>query len=207
MQRVSGFAGEDERMRTRHSVLLLAPSIIVVLAALTGCVPTDEVEPGTTATPTATSSPTPTPTPTPSAAPEAVPLSIPCAELITPDAMYAYSPAFALVDEAPESGSLAARALEYQGTACTWVNESSGETIVVSVAQLSDTAIAELRGELEATNTPVTVFGVDGYFDTVAGAGEAQVLSGPYWLTATSPVFLEAADVQALVEAALSALE
>ncbi|MCU1439976.1 MAG: arginyl-tRNA synthetase [Rhodoglobus sp.] len=197
-------------MRTRLSPLLWAPSI-VVLVALAGCVPTDESDPGTTATPTpsatATQVPTPTPTTSPSAGPDAVPLSIPCAELITPDAMYAYSPAFALVDQAPASGSLADRALDYQGTACTWVNESSGETIVISVAQLSDGTLAALRSELDASSTPVTAFGVDGYFDIVGGAGEAQVLSGPYWLTATSPVFGEAADVQDLVDAALSTLD
>jgi hypothetical protein len=199
-------------VHTRLSPLLWAPAI-VVLVALAGCVPTAENDPGATATATpgatATQLPTPSPTPTatPTTGPDAVPLSIPCAELITPDAMYAYSPTFALVEAAPASGSLGARALDYEGTACTWVNESSGNTIVISVAQLTDATLTALRNELDASRTPVTAFGVDGYFDIVGGAGEAQVLSGPYWLTATSPVFSEAADVQDLVEAALSALD
>jgi hypothetical protein len=199
-------------MRTRLHPLLWAATAVVVIGALASCAPTPENDAGGTAAPTpsvtASELPTATPAPTatPSAEPDAVPLSIACAELITPDEMYAYNPSFALIDEAPPSGSLGARALDYDGTACTWVHESSGTTIVISVAQLSQAALAGLRSELDASSTPVTAFGVDGYFDVVGAAGEAQVLSGPYWLTATSPAFVDAADVQALVDAALATL-
>jgi hypothetical protein len=198
-------------MRAPRSVLLLVPSAAIVALALTGCVPQAEpgTDPTTAPTPTLSTSPSPTAAPTPGATlpPSGDPVTFGCDELLSPQAIYDFNPNFGLQDDyTPAPGSVGAQAVEQRGIACSWLNQTSGETIEVTAAKPAAESIAALQADLAASGTAVSAFGVDGYFEVSNGTGVAQVFSGPYWITASSTTFLEAGDVLQLVEAALSTL-
>jgi hypothetical protein len=114
--------------------------------------------------------------------------------------MYDYNPNFSLLgDLDAAAGSLAADALAQQGVACRWINDTSGETIDIAAADLSGPALAERR---TAAGDVTNDFGVEGYFR----AGEAQAISGSYWITIVSNAFFEPADATPLVSAAVDSL-
>jgi hypothetical protein len=159
--------------------------------------------------PTSAESPTSSASPTESAAPENVgtPIGLSCNELVSPQAMYDYNPNFGLNDSyVPAAGGAAARILDFNGLACSWVNQTSGETIAVSVANLPAATLSKIKGDLTASSKPVTDFGGSGYFTVASGAGAADALSGPFWVDASSTAFGEAADAQPIVAAALDGL-
>lgn len=211
-------------MSARRTALLpaslvgfVAGSLVGAVLALAGCVPTGE-----TAAPvrSASASGSPTPTPSGSAGPEqptaqpvpdasepGEPVTIGCDQLVTSDEMYEYNANFGL-DSAftPDEGSVAGRAVAAGGVACRWTNQTSGETIDVAVAHLSERDLSARKDELVSSSTPVNDFGPAGYFGTSDITGVAQVFSGPYWVTATSVTFFEPADAAPIVAAALAAL-
>ena len=92
------------------------------------------------------------------------------------------------------------------GTACGWVNLTSGETLTVSVAALSLDELAKLKSGIASAGSPVTTYGVDAYFSSDGGTGTIDVFSGEYWLSASSSWFFEAGDAQPIVSVALEAL-
>lgn len=182
----------------------------LAIAALSGCVPSSSPtaapssssssaspSTGPSATPSASSTPAPTPTP----------VTIGCGTLISPDAMYAFNPNFGLLTSwTPTAGSAAATALQDSGIACRWSNQTSGDTIDVSVAHLDAASIATLESDAAGRGTPVTTYGEKAYFRAAGGIGTAEVFRGDYWLVASSVDFAEAGDPADLIDAALSAL-
>lgn len=214
-------------MSARRTALLpaslvgfVAGSLVVgAVLALAGCVPTGETAaPVRSASASASGSPTPTPSGSagpeqPTAQPAPVtpepgePVTIGCDQLVTSDEMYEYNANFGL-DSAftPDAGSVAGQAVAAGGVACRWTNQTSGETIDVAVAHLSERDLSARKDELASSSTPVSDFGPAGYFDASDITGVAQVFSGPYWVTATSVTFFEPADAAPIVAAALAAL-
>ncbi|MEO5535203.1 MAG: arginyl-tRNA synthetase [Pseudolysinimonas sp.] len=184
------------------SAALLAVAVAVVLA---GCIPTP-----TATTPASTPRPTPTPTatPTPSATPDQLtPIDVACADLVDPDAVYAFDPNLALLGSwTPDAGSAAADAVAAGGVACRWVLESGGGTMDVSVASLSDNRIDALKNDASATSTPVPTYGDEAYFSVEGGVGTAIVFQGNYWLVATSVTFAEPGEPSDIIDSALAAL-
>lgn len=186
----------------------------LALVALAGCSP--EPSPSATssapaATDGATSDPEATPTPT--ATPEApnTPVTLGCDQVLTPDDVYAFNPNFGTApDYKPEAGSVAETAVKYDGVACGWLNQTSGEVIAVSVAQPSETRLTQLKDKAISESTPVPTYGtppaIDGFFKSAAGMGTAQVFSGAYWVTLSSVAFFEPGDAQELVAAVVSHL-
>jgi hypothetical protein len=183
-----------------------------VLLTLVGC-----TSPASTPAPTQTdgsssNSATPTVSPTSSATPTAqandpTPVTIPCKALISAQEMYDFNPNFGLTaNYAPASGSLAAQAVADKGIACEWTNQTSGDTIVITVAQLSASATTTLKNQLVSSSNSVPTYGVEGYFLATGGVGTAQVFPGPYWVTATSSAFFEPGDAAQLVKDAIAAL-
>jgi len=194
------------RIVTR-AVVPLAVSALA-LAALSGCVPT----PSPTASGSPSESPSATasasPTPTPTATVVSTPITIGCNTLITPDDIYAFNPNFGLINSwTPKSGSAAATAKSEQGIACRWQNQTSGDTIDVSVAHLDPASIESLKNDAVEKSTMVPTYGDEAYFSTSGGAGTAIVFQGDYWLVATSVDFLEPGDPADLINAALGALK
>ena len=182
------------RVRRRPLPLLVLPALMV----LAGCVP--QASPSATPTASGSASPTPTegaPTPSaePTAEPGATPVDLPCDRVITPQQMFDFNSIYSAVDEAPESGSTAAQALGMDGTACRWVNTSSGVAIDVSVAQPAASQLQSLRDAA----TGETGYG---FFE----AGVAQAFPVGYWVTVSSPDFTVAEDAAPLVEAVVGNL-
>lgn len=180
----------------------------LALAALSGCVPSPS--PTASGSPSESPSDTPSasPTPTPTATAVSTPITIDCNTLITPDDIYAYNPNFGLINKwTPKSDSAAATAKSEQGIACRWQNETSRDTIDISVAHLDPASIESLKNDAVGKSTMVPTYGDEAYFSTSGGAGTAIVFQGDYWLVATSVDFLEPGDPADLINAALGALK
>ena len=136
-----------------------------------------------------------------------MPVGIGCNELITPQQMYDYNPNFGLAaDVTPDAGTLAAQAVAASGLACRWVNQTSGDTIDVSVAHLDSASTSRRAAELAASSTPVTVFGPDGYFDQGDLGSAAQAFPGEFWVSATSIAFFAVEDAEPIMNAATAAV-
>ena len=189
---------------------LLVPVTLGVLAVavLSGCVPTPSPSasgsPTQTTTPSASASTTPTSSPTPSP----TPVTVGCSTLISADAMYAFNPNFGLLTSwTPAAGSAAAKAKSESGIACRWSNQTSGDTIDVSVAHLDAASIESLKNAAASQGTQVSTYGDEASFTAAGGVGTAVVFQGNYWLVATSVDFAEPGDPADLIAAALSALK
>lgn len=188
----------------------LAVPVLAVLA-LAACV--DQPEPadadGTpvpTASPTATVTDVPVPTETPDED-EQIPVEVACGDLVSADTVYAFNPNFVLLDDwTADAGSAAEAALDRAGVACRWINQTSGDTIDVSVAALPETELRDLANAAYTESQMVPTYGVEGYFEVEGGRGTAIAFDREYWIVATSPVFLEPGEATAFVESALAAL-
>ena len=196
-------------LRTRSIGLALAVAASVAL--LSGCTP-ETPEATETAAPTTppTSSPTAAPEPTETAEP-AIPFSIECDALLTPDQLYEFNPNFgAAPDFEPAAASVVTAVEEDEGTACGYLNQTSGELIEISVATPAEQAGETRRNDAALTSKPVPTFGtppdVEGYFLHAGGTGEAQVFHGPYWVVIDSTALFEPGDAEQLVSAVLANL-
>lgn len=188
--------------------LSLAASVLVATALLSGCVPTETVDPetGETTTPTPTASETATPTPTPTAE-AGTPVTLTCEQLVPNSVMYSFDPNFSLQPSfTPAPGSLAAEAVEAKGIACQWVHQTSGATIELSAAQPPAEALNDRMNDLVVSSNSVPTYGVEGYFQLDGATGEAQAFPLPYWVTAVSTAFYEPGDAEPIVAAMISAL-
>ena len=195
----------DSRFVTIATVLAItgATTLIVTLSA---CATSTATLPTPTSTiPSAPTTPEPSATATPTVSGVAVTIS--CDQLISAQAMYDYNPNFVLDSEyVPGAGTLASRAAEFQGLACGWINETSGERIAVTVAQPNADALAQLGNDLVSSSNSVPTYLVEGYFQTNGNVGEAEAISAPYWLTASSTAFLEPGDAAPIIAAARAGL-
>jgi hypothetical protein len=196
-------------MRQRP-IAIAVPTAIAALLLLAGCVQgQDDADPATSSTPSPSATPSATPTPSASAgdAIDGTPVTVTCNELVTPQAMYDYNPNYSLkADYKPAVGSLAAQVVTQKGLACAWVNQTSGELIEVSVANLPAAHLTQLKNDLVTTSNSVPTYEVEGYFKVNGSTGEAQAFSDPYWIVATSTAFFEPGDAQPIVAAAIAAL-
>ncbi|UOE44586.1 iron ABC transporter ATP-binding protein [Agromyces larvae] len=198
----------------------LRPPLVVAAAAgaamlLAGCTPASPTPTGSasaTEHPTETTPATGDPTPGETTAPEETspPFAIGCDELLTPDQVYAFNPNFgAAPGYEPASAGIRA-VVDAGGTACGWLNQTSGELIEVAVATPSATAIAAAANgaasRLQAVPTYGTPPDVEGYFGRSGQAGSAQVFSGRYWVVVESDALFEPGDATALVGSVLGNL-
>jgi hypothetical protein len=195
------------RTRSVGLTIIVAASV----ALLSGCTP-ETPEATETAAPTSppTSSPTAAPEPTETAEP-AIPFSIECDALLTPDQLYAFNPNVgAAPDYEPSAASVITAVEEDEGTACGYLNQTSGELIEISVATPNEQAGETRRNDAALTSKPVPTFGtppdVEGYFLHAGGTGEAQVFHGPYWVVIDSTALFEPGDAERLVSAVLANL-
>lgn len=177
----------------------------VALILLAGCTPENDgsadPKPSTSGTPSGA------PTPEPTDQPIGTPVGKTCGELVSPDTLYIYNPNFGSIDDyTPDDGTAAASALAYQGVACRWQNQTSGDRIDVSVAQLDEDTLTALKNAAFEDSEMVPTYGEEAYFSVESGVGVAQVFLGPYWIVAESPVFFEPGDATELVDSVLDAL-
>ena len=189
----------------RRSLVTLAVASLA-LAALAGCVLQTGGDP--TTAPTTGASETPEPTTAPTDQPTGTPIGKTCDQLVSPDTIYLLNPNFSALDTfQPTSGTPAASALQYGGVACRWTNDTNGQNIDVSVAQLDDDSLTALKNTAYADSEMVPTYGDEAYF-TVGGdgVGVAQVFQGSYWIVAASPVFFEPGDATEIIESVIQAL-
>lgn len=114
--------------------------------------------------------------------------------------MYDFNPNFTMqANYAPKSGTAAFTAKSDSGTACNWVNNTSGASVTASIARPGSDEFATLK-TAAATGTPVSGYGDSAYF----AAGRVEVFSGAYWVVLESTYFSSAADASALVTSAMT---
>ncbi|MFT4122836.1 MAG: hypothetical protein QM635_03275 [Microbacteriaceae bacterium] len=209
----------ERRMPLPLAVPALLGCCLAVGALLTGCsdgsgsgsASTPSASAGTSpattsATPTSTATATSSAPATPSASASAetgIAVTLDCAEVITAQQMYDYNSNYtADEDYSPASGSRAAEAVAQKGIACSWVNGSSAQRIVLSVRRLSAAGVAAAEDDRAQAADAVSY----GYFTVDGEVGEADAFVDDYWITIDSQVFFEAADAKQLVADAVAAL-
>lgn len=194
-------------MLSRRIALTSAASV-VLLAALTACGTSSP--PAPTATTPLSSSPSATPSPprdSSSPAPSPVPVTASCNQLVSADTLYGFNPNYGIVDGfKPKAGTDGASAVAKGGVACRWMNQTSSDTIDLSVASLDTDAIEALKNAAYANSQMVPTYGDEAYFSVKNNVGTAIVFSGAYWLVVSSAEFLEPGDATDIVNSALNAL-
>lgn len=189
----------------RRVVLPFAAVAALALAVLAGCTPVDDD--GPTTAPTTEPGETPTPTPAPTDQPIGTPVDATCDQLVSADTLYIYNPNFGPIDDfTPPSGSPAASALNYDGVACRWQNQTNGQNIDVSVAQLDEETLTSLKNAAFEESEMIPTYGEEAYFAIEDGVGVARVFQGPYWIVAESPAFFEPGDATEIVQSVIAAL-
>jgi hypothetical protein len=187
-----------------RSLVLLPATAAILVGLLAGCAPTSaaEVSPSPSDPPS-----TPSAEPSEPAAHDAVAIDADCETLVSADTMYAYNPNFGLADEwEPETGTPAADAVTLDGVACRWLNQTSSDTIDLSVASLDTDALEALKNKAVEESTMVPTYGEEAYFEVADGVGTAIVFDRSYWLVVSSGYFFEPGDATEIVESALDAL-
>jgi hypothetical protein len=194
-------------LRTARSFRAVSTCAVLAAAsvlALTACSP-GEAAPSESPSPSATATTEPTTTPTETAPPEetATPFAIDCDALLTIDQLYAFNPNFSVDPGYAPGGGAVAEVVAQGGTACGYINQSSGEVIAIAVATPTAAALEERGNAAASTSTAVPTYGTppdaEGYFTQAGGQGQAQVFAGPYWIVLESPVLFEPGDAQQLV--------
>jgi hypothetical protein len=194
----------------RRSVVLVTSASAVLAASvlLAGCT-TPRPEPSDSPSPSKSSTPTPSiePSETPSA-PTSTPIDVPCESLVSLQTMYDFNPNFSLIGSwTPDAGTPAAEAVAAQGVACRWTNDTSGDTIDVSVASFDTATLEAKANSTNSSSTMVPTYGDDeAYFTVTGGVGEAVVFHGAYWVVVRSVAFFEPGDAEPLVSSVLAAL-
>jgi hypothetical protein len=151
-----------------------------------------------------------TPAPTVSSATPAAPavkgtaIGVDCNGLLSPQVIYDFNPNFSLQSGfTPKSGTDASKAIGYQGLACSWINQTSSDLIIVSVAHPSASDLASLKATA-SSGIAASGLGNAAYFKASAGVGELQVFNGPFWITMSSVAFGTADDARDLASAAIA---
>lgn len=179
----------------------------LAVALLAGCTPAPQPTETDLSGPNPGVDPTGEPAPTLTAQPTGTPVTQSCDDLVSPDTIYAYNPNFGLLsDYEPRAGSAGESALKYSGVACRWQNQTSGENIDVSVAQLDDATLTALKNSAFEDSAMVPTYGEEAYFTVTDGVGIAQVFQGEYWIIAESPTFFEPGDATEIVDSVIAAL-
>jgi len=189
----------------RHAVTPVAIAALAI-ALLSGCTPEGgQVDPS--GDPSASGTPSTDPSAEPTDQPVGVPVGATCEDLVSPDTLYNYNPNFGRIDDfTPDDGTAAASALTYQGVVCRWQNQTSGDTIDLSVAQLDEDTLTALKNAAFEDSQMVPTYGEEAYFTVDSGVGSAQVFQGPFWIVAESVVFYEPGDASELIDSVISAL-
>lgn len=178
---------------------------------LAGCATpagTDSPDSATETPQTQQADPTPQPTETPPPSEEPIPFAIECDALVTLDQMYAFNPNYGYAPDYAPSAAHIVDATELQGTACGWLNQSSGDIIEIAVATPPPGELTSRLNAAALEAKPVPTYGtppaVSGYF--TSSATEAQIFVDEYWLVLSSPAFVEPGDAQQLASAVLENL-
>jgi hypothetical protein len=189
---------------TRILAAVLTVTGMLALAACTSNpvqpVPEPAGSTGATIAPSTTPVVVPTPTPTPTG-PTSFPVTLTCDQVVTPEQLYAFNPNYsATPGYAPTAGTDPATIVSLQGVACSWINQSSEDTIEIAVAHLAPADIENLKNQLVLSTPSVPTYGGVDYFVNDGTVGEANVFSNDYWIVARSVEFFEPGDAVGLIQ-------
>jgi hypothetical protein len=195
---------------TTRRITLLAVAVaagIAASAALTGCTPSASPTASPTAAATGGSTATATPSATPTPTDPPTPVGLTCEQVVTPDQLYAFNPNYGVdPDYAPKAGSLEKKIADWQGVACAWKNQTSGDVIEVAVARPPASQLEGLKNAAITSSSPVPTYGVppqvEGYFRP-GTSGQVQIFRGTYWIVAESATFQEPGDAAPLIESVM----
>lgn len=119
--------------------------------------------------------------------------------------MYDFNPNFGLLDSfAPGANTLAARAVANDGTACRWVNQTSGVTIDIGLSSPGPTAFASAKSAAKG-GTAVSGLGDEAYFAASGGVGVLQAFTGTIWISVASEYFTAPGDATTIMADAVAA--
>jgi hypothetical protein len=156
----------------------------------------------------ASSSPRPTPTSTPGAdLGSGIPLGYSCDELVDPSVITQLDVRMK-VDTAyvPAAATSAERAVAIGGTACRWVDSTTGASLIVSAAHPDAPTLVSLRAATAAYATPTTAFGTFGLQGYAANIQMEVYTASNFWLTAVSPLFTDMNKAKLVVDEAIESL-
>lgn len=179
---------------------------VVLALVMSGCTQPDEdsrsASPSTSVSPSVSPSASIEPESSPSAAPAvASPVEKSCLDLVSLQAMYDFDPNFGLQDPfVPAAGSRGAAALGYDGVACSWVQQTSGATLEISVASPPPADLATLMAGAGDTSDGRSYSTADG------PTGVVQVFDRTYWIVVSSTYFIGVADAASLADSVTAAL-
>lgn len=188
---------------------------VAAIALLAGCT-SNPVQPepstgGSAAAPSSSASPEESAAPEPTeSVPTGIPVTQTCGELISAEELYEFNPNFGADPQyAVDSDSPAQELIDLQGVSCSWLNQTSNETIEIAVAHLEPDDVEARKNDLVTTSQPVPTFSPaadEGYFLFDGASGRADAFVGDYWILADSSVFFEPGDAQQIVEDVAAAL-
>ncbi|MEO6944384.1 MAG: hypothetical protein ABI053_06700 [Lacisediminihabitans sp.] len=199
--------------------VVIRSAVIVTIGTLTvlglaGCkdsIPTATPSTSNSVTPTESTSPVPetSTSPTPSAAAShapGTPISVDCNGLISRQAMYDFNPNYSLqAGSNLKTDSAGSVARGYKGLACSWINQTSGNLIFVSVAHPAASDLATLKNTA-ARGTAVSGIGDAAFFSKTGQTGQLQVFSGPFWISTSSDFYGTPEDARQLAKDAVASL-
>ena len=199
--------------RTSGSLAVRVGGLVVVTSALvlalTACDSPNPVAATHSATPSSEPSATATAAPT-STEVTGIPLNLTCADILSSDALYALKGGMNYdldPNYAPKSSTTAAAIAALKGVTCGYVNQTSGETFSIAVAQITPNSMDTLKTHLVETLTPSSFVpsyapnkSTEGYFKVSKGVGEAQIATANYWISIASDTFSEPGEVEQIVQ-------
>lgn len=184
---------------------------MVTAMLLSGCVGDDDAAapsaspsaPSASASPSASPEPSATPKPSPSAPTEepdevealaSVPLGVGCDALVSPQALYDVNPNLG-TDPAFDAGSwaLAPAVAALQGSACGYLNQTSGERLAVSAARVAPQSVDALAAQVASRGSA---------FRTAGATSTLEVVAGDRWIVVEAPSYFGEGDLRPLADAA-----
>ncbi len=181
---------------------IVGAAVIATVFGLAGCTQPDGGSPASSPSVSASATPTASVPPSPSASADAsTPITQTCVELVPLQTMYDFDPNFGLQDPfTPAAGSLGASAVDADGVACGWLQQTNGELLEIDVSAPPSADLTEAKSGAGETSDGQTYFAVEG------AAGVVQVFEGPYRIVLTSSYFSSAADAATLIDSVTAAL-
>lgn len=147
-------------------------------------------------------------TPTPTATLSGTPLTMSCTQILSLQNVYDFNPNYG---ENPnfKAPDQIVPLTKIGGVACGWINQTSGDTFAVGIAQPDAASLTTIANATAASYTAVPTYGtspVEGYFGMSGSTGVATVFANGYWVVVASDAFLEPGDAAPLVASVLANL-
>lgn len=134
-------------------------------------------------------------------------IEIGCEELLSASALDFYGGTFTPVaDFTPGVDWRAQLLVDQRGVACLWVDQSTGKSLVLAVANMPHENLETIKNDRFLESNSVPTYGVEGYFMMVDTVGEAEAFDDPYWIYTRSDVYFEPGDALPAVSSAMDAL-